>query len=117
MSNTITIVLPGDVDAEVVDSVRQEIMAMKEVEDSGAMTTRSLELATIMLWVSLAGDVLGLAGATATLIQKVSGRLRAKGIRGVEIELPNGAKISMDSASVEDIERILDRWRNEGGAS
>ncbi len=67
--------------------------------------TRSLAGALIL--VKVIGGALSDVAAALPVIRKIVETIRGAGVTGAEIELPNGAKISVDNASVDDIERLI----------
>jgi hypothetical protein len=106
MSDVLTIKLPdgsAPADATLLSEALGELPA---VESARPRRTRS-DLASIALLVELAGSAFTVVATAVPIIQKIIGTIRGKGIKGAVIEFPNGGKLTIDSASVEDIERLV----------
>ena len=58
-------------------------------------------------------DTLGVAAVAVAVFRKIADRLKAKGVRGTVIELPNGVKIAMDSASPDQVVAMVSAWHRE----
>ena len=106
MADFLTIQLPpgsASGDASLVSDALNELPV---VESSRPLQTRS-DLATVALLVQLAGSVFSAVTTAVPAIQKIIATIRGKGIKGAVIEFPGGGRLSIDSASVEDIERLI----------
>jgi hypothetical protein len=96
--------LPEDLPSEDVTQLVQELHEVDEVVETSS-DTRSLTGALVL--VKVVGGVLGNVATAVPIVQKVIETIRGKGVTGAKIELPDGTKLSVDNASVEDIERLL----------
>lgn len=106
MSDVLTIKLPpgsASADATLLTEALDELPV---VASARTRETRG-DLASIALLVELAGSVFTVVTTAVPIIQKIIGTIRGKGIKGAVIEFPGGGKLSIDSASVEDIERLI----------
>jgi hypothetical protein len=103
MSDVLEIELPESVPPEDVAGLEQALRQLDEVEDAGPTETRAIDPVSIGLWLSVATDALALAPA----LGKIVGLIRGRGIEGAKLKLPDGTEISVDRASVADIERLL----------
>lgn len=103
----LSIEFPRGTSPDVVGSVADELEGLAEVDETSAPTERSVVGAALLL-VSVAGPVLQHVATAVPVVQKIVEMLRGRGVTGATIELPDGTKISVDSASAEDIERILE---------
>jgi hypothetical protein len=103
MSTVLEIELPPSVSEEERAELEEALRQLDDVADAGPTETRAIDPASIGLWIKLAADALGLAPA----IGKVVGMIRGRQIEGAKLKLPDGTEISVDRASVEDIERLL----------
>jgi len=96
--------LPEDLSHEDVTLLVQELHEVDEVVETSS-DTHSLTGALVL--VKVVGGVLGNVATAVPIVQKVIETIRGKGVTGAKIELPDGTKLSVDNASVEDIERLL----------
>ncbi len=103
----LSIEVPRGTSPDVVGSVADELEELDEVEQTSAPTERSV-IGVALLLVNVAGPVLEHAATALPVVQKIIEALRGRGVTGATIELPDGTKISVDNASAEDIERILE---------
>jgi hypothetical protein len=113
MTDSITLILPKEVPTRIVADLESELGAMGEVAEASEVRTRTIDVASIMLVLTLVSDALGVTSLAVDLFQKIAGRMKSKGISGAEIELPNGVRIKLDSASVNDIQQIIGEWKTE----
>jgi hypothetical protein len=102
----LSIEFPRGTPADTVQSVAAQLEQLDEVDRTDAPTERSIVGAALLL-VNVAGPVLQNVATALPVIQKIIESIRGRGVTGATIELPDGTKISVDSASAEDIERIL----------
>lgn len=110
MPDILTIALPGSIsEAEIAEITQalKEIQAVESVKDTGSPVQRGVDPATLKVWIEIAVGVVGFVSAAMPLIKKVIAMIRHKGISGAKIKLPSGAEISVDNASPEEIEKIL----------
>ncbi len=103
----LSIEFPRGTPPDTVQSVADELDRLDEVDETNAPTERSVIGAALLL-VSVAGPVLQNVATALPVVQKIIEALRGRGVTGATIELADGTKISVDSASAEDIERILE---------
>jgi hypothetical protein len=90
-------------DATLISDALSELSAVESAEPS---RTR-FDPASVMLFVELAGTALSVVTTAVPIIQKIIATIRGKGVKGVVIEFPGGGKLSIDNASVADIERLI----------
>lgn len=103
MSTVLEIELPPSVSEEEQAELEKALRQLDDVDDAGPTGTRAIDPASIGLWIKLAADALGLAPAVGKVVELIRGRR----IEGATLKLPDGIEISVDRASVEDIERLL----------
>ena len=113
MKDVITIQFPRDTGSETLKELRGELIAVKEVAGVGAATTRTVGVTDLALWVGFAADAMSVASLAVAALNNVIDRVRAKGVRGAIIELPNGVKISVESASADEILSLVSAWKGE----
>jgi hypothetical protein len=106
MADAVMVILPGK-DAATGKRVSEGLNALPEVDSATPEATRFVDPAAVTLFVQLAGSVLGVAATAVPIIQKIVETIRGKGVSGAVIELPGGGKLSVDNASVKDIERLI----------
>jgi hypothetical protein len=103
----LSIEFPRGTPPDTLQSVADELDQLDEVDETSAPTERSVIGAALLL-VNVAGPVLQNVATALPVVQKIVEALRGRGVTGATIELPDGTKISVDNASAEDIERILE---------
>jgi hypothetical protein len=106
----LSIEFPRGTPADTVQSVAAELDQLDEVDETTAPTERSV-IAAALLLVNVAGPVLQNVATAVPVVQKIIESLRGRGVTGATIELPDGTKISVDNASAEDIERLVEAAR------
>lgn len=99
-------VLPKGAKADAADTLREEVASMEAIETAKVVRPRSAG-ADVMLWVSVAANVVGMATAGYALFEKVRGAIRKQKLEGVHIELPDGVRISLDKASPQEIQALV----------
>jgi hypothetical protein len=113
MSDVITIRFPNEIGSETLKGLQAELLEFDEIAEAGSATTRSIGVAGVALWVGFAADAVSVAAVAAAVLKKIIDRVRVKGVRGAVIELPNGVRISIDSASTDEIFSLVSAWRLE----
>jgi hypothetical protein len=113
MTQGITLLLPQDVAASRVDDVRRTLTDVAGVTEVRPLEIRAIDPSAVMTWISFAADAFSVAGAAATAIGFIADRVRQHKVHGAVIQLPNGVKITLDSASPDDILRIVTEWKAE----
>lgn len=107
MSKVVKVVLPQGTEEGTALDLSAELRRLEGVSGSGTTASRGLEIAALAVWLTVSSDAVGLANSAFELVQKIVDLVKGKGIQGVSIELPNGAKISVDRASAADIQKIV----------
>jgi hypothetical protein len=113
MNDAITLVFPDEPGAPSLQSLQADLLELEEVVNADRETTRSIGVAELALWVGFAADALAVAPVAVGVIRKVIERVRGRGIRNAVVELPNGVKISIDSATPEEIAALVSAWKQE----
>jgi hypothetical protein len=111
MSEQLTILLPLSVAGEELAAMTQsikEIQAVESIQERRPPVTRGVDPATLKAWMEVTISVVGLVSAALPLIKKIIAMIRTKGIVGAKIKLPSGAEISVDNATSEEIEKIVE---------
>ncbi len=81
--------------------------ALRDVEGVVETSSDTRSLTAALLLVKVVGGALADVATTVPIVEKVIGMIRGKGVTGAKIELPDGTRIEVDNASVDDIERLL----------
>ena len=113
MSEVITVLLPEGTNPQIAEGISGEIRGLEGVVNAGTTADRALDVAALAVWLTFSGDAMGLANTAFELVQRIVGVIRGRGIQGVTIELPNGAKIAVDHASAADIQKLVDALKDE----
>ena len=113
MSHMVTILFPEGLGDATLPALEADLRTLDEVTRTGQVSTRAITRAAVALWVGLAADTLGVAAVAVAVFRKIADRLKAKGVRGTVIELPNGVKIAMDSASPDQVVAMVSAWHRE----
>jgi hypothetical protein len=111
MRETFIIQLPPEAAAQLA-SLQVDIRGWDGVADTSS-TTRSIDPVTATGWVQLASTSLAAAGAAVLLVQKIIDTVRGRGIRGATLKF-DGVELSVDNASVKDVERLVEALRRSG---
>lgn len=98
---------PHATSPDTVQTVADELNRLDEVAETTPATERSV-LGAALLLVNVAGPVLQNVATALPVVQKIIESIRGRGVSGATIELSDGTKISVDNASVEDLERLLE---------
>jgi hypothetical protein len=109
MSDTFSIELPESVPRADAAEIAAEL---RNVDEVVATSSDTRALGEVLLLVQAVGGAFSAVSTAVPLVQKVVQLIRGKGVTGAKIELPNGTKLEVDSASVEDIERLLSAARS-----
>jgi len=107
MKDVFMINLPSSTSKSDVELIQNMLKQIDSVEDAVHKTTRVLDPVSITVLVTLVGSILGVVGTAVPIICKIVETIRGKGISGAKIKLANGNEISVDNASVSEIERIM----------
>ena len=105
MADALMITIPAA--GSSAEGIGEALSALPAVESAEPSRTRSFDPASVMLLVQLGGSVLGVVGTAVPIIKQIVDTIRGKGVRGAVIEFPGGGKLSVDQASVSDIERLI----------
>ncbi len=89
------------------DDAAELASALRDVDGvvETAADTRSLAAALVL--VQVVGGALADVSTALPVVQKVVALIRGKGVTGAKIELPDGTKIAVDSASIDELERLI----------
>jgi ferric-dicitrate binding protein FerR (iron transport regulator) len=87
-----------------VSAVEQEIRDLDEVN---ATSAEARSLGAALMIIQGAAGVLSSASTALPIVHKLVEAIRGRGVQGAKIELPDGTKISVDSASADEIERLV----------
>jgi hypothetical protein len=102
----LSIEIPEGASQETLRELTDDLRRLEEVEETNE-PTRSV-VGTALVLVKVAGPILEGVSTAVPVVQKIMGLIRGKGVAGAKIELPDGTKLAVDSASAADIERLLE---------
>jgi hypothetical protein len=105
MEPDFSIELPEGTSQTTLQELTEELRDLDEV-DEASEPQRSL-IGSALVLIKVAGPALEAVSTAVPILQKIVGLIRGKGVSGATIELPDGTKLSVDNASVADIERLL----------
>ena len=106
MKNILRMVLPKHSDPKAAEEARKDLEEMKEVKNVRIVRPRS-GAAEAMIWISVAANVVGIAATGAGLLEKLRAAFRKRRLEGVHIELPDGVRVSLDSATPEEVQHLV----------
>lgn len=102
-----------ELEPAVLTAIQEELRAVEGVESAGGQT-RSLDPATLDVWVKLAGTAISTAAAAVPVLTGIVKVLRRRGLGNTTIELRDGTRISVENATVEDIRKIVEATDSSG---
>lgn len=106
MNDLFTVELPKNVAPQQLSDIEQEMRALSGVDEAGTLDARSIDPATIGLWVQAAAGILGVAATAVPLIEKILNMIRGRNIKGAKLRI-NGNEIEVDNTSPEELKAIL----------
>lgn len=107
MEDSFTITFPKTTSKNDVKAIKDTLVQLNAVEDMVALNARSVDPASIAVLVELVSGSLVAISTAVPLVKKVVETIRSKKIKGVTIKFPNGMEISVDKASVAEIQQLL----------
>jgi hypothetical protein len=108
MEDILTIEVPGGLSEEVLKELESTISGLEPVKKVGHTSgDRSLDPASLMLWMELIGGALTVVATAVPLIEKIVGMFRNKKISGVKISMPDGTAVSVDDCTSDDIRKLI----------
>lgn len=107
MCDSIQISFPSSAPRAEVDTIQNMLKNLNEIQDAGSIASRSVDPASIMIWIQVVSGMLGLVATGMPVIEKIIKMIRSKGISGAIIKLPNGTELPVDNASGSDIAKLL----------
>ena len=107
MTDTLQIVIDSKGSKLALDTITRKLKTEAEIVDAGSVSSRNIDPGTIMLWVQVVSGVLGVVATAVPILEKIINVIRGNGVSGATVKLPNGAELSVDNASTEEIERLI----------
>jgi hypothetical protein len=98
--------LPDDVSLDQRTQLLAEVASTQGVDQCGKGDTRSLDPASLTLWVTLAGTVVTTVSAAIPVIKQIMALCQSKGIKGAKLVLGNGVVVEVDEISVDDLMKL-----------
>ncbi len=103
------ITLPQEAGPSSLAALAQDLAQTPGVDQCGRSTTRSLDPATLTMWVTLAGSAITTAGAAVAVIKQVVDLIQRKGIKGAKLVLADGSVLQADEISADDLVKLAQR--------
>jgi hypothetical protein len=97
---------PPGVDRSMLATLQEELAETDGVDQCDQSTTRSLDPATITMWVTLIGSTITALGGAVPVVKQIIDLLKRKGIKGAKLVLANGSVLHADEISVEDLLKL-----------
>jgi hypothetical protein len=94
-------------DPATLAEIQEELRALDGVQSTGGQT-RSIDPASLDLWVKLAASAISTVGTAVPVLTAIVKVLRKRGVRNTTIELKDGTKIVVENATADDIRRIVE---------
>ena len=107
MKDLLNITLPKGASADDVQALESALKSIQDVQTTGRVTPRGVDPGEVMMWIKVGSGLLSLASTAVPVVKRVVDAIRGKGLKGVKLELPGGAKLEIDSASVEEIDKLV----------
>jgi hypothetical protein len=109
------ITLPEGTDPAALAAVQAELGRTQGVDQCGRSARRSLDPATLTMWITLAGTALTTAGAAVTVVKQVLELFQRKGIKGAKLVLADGSVLQADEISADDLLKLAQTQQKSGG--
>jgi len=106
MNDELILSLPADATEATAAEIAKALEGV--VARTRVKQERMIDLATIKMILEVAGTAVGTATAVWTFIDKVRTALRAKGVKGAAVTLPNGARVDLDHATAKSVAALLE---------
>jgi hypothetical protein len=103
--------LPASVDHGALTDLEQALGEIEGVDQCGKSTTRSLDPAGLMVWVTLVSSVVSAAGGAVPVVKLILDLFRRKGIKGAKLKLADGSVLEFDEISGDDLQRLVQRTK------
>ena len=91
----------------LLGDVESELKQLEGIIGAGSSSSRAIDPGSILLWVKLSAELITAAGAAVTVVQQIINLLRKKNMSDAILEFANGTKVSVSSASAEDLAKLL----------
>ncbi len=111
MEEGITLLLSKDLDDLTVRRVREAVAALEGVQEVLPLHAGSIHPGVLTTWISLAGQAP--SAVETTIIGRIFDRMKELGVYGALLELPNGGRLPLESASLDEIRRVVTQSQAE----
>ena len=109
MSQTLKIKLPDNTPMAEAKAIQAELKEVEGIKNAGSLNSRGgIDPASVMAWIQVGTTVLSTASSFEPLVKKIGGIFNKRSMKGVTLEGPGGVKISLDKASSEDVQKLLE---------
>jgi hypothetical protein len=98
--------IPANTDPEVFGALRRELGETTGVDQCGPSTTRSLDPASMTMWITLVSTGITTAASLVPVVKQVLELFKRKGIKGAKLKLAGGVTIDVDEISADDLLKL-----------
>ena len=106
MSDIFTLELPKNVPAEQLSALEEGLLQVEGVDDAGTLESRSIDPATVGMWIQAGAGVLGMVATAVPLVEKILNMVRGRGIKGAKIRF-EGGEIEVDAISPAELQALV----------
>lgn len=98
--------LPAGTDPTTLKALEQELAQTAGVDQCRQSTARSLDPASITIYITLAGTVITAIGAAVPVVKQMIDLFKSKGIKGAKLLLSDGRVLQVDEISAGDLIKL-----------
>jgi hypothetical protein len=98
--------LPAGTDPTAIKDLEQQLAQIAGVEQCRQSTARSLDPASITMYVTLVSTVITAIGAAVPVVKQVIDLFKSEGIKGTKLMLSDGRVFQADDISVDDLLKL-----------
>jgi hypothetical protein len=104
MSNFIYVNLPKGLSESEREEIVEELNTIDGIEDSDV--DRAFDPLSITIYIAIGTSVLKLIDSAIPVIQKIKDLFKKRGLKNVDISLPDGTKIAFEEGRADDVEKL-----------
>jgi hypothetical protein len=106
MSNLIYLDLPKNLSDREKEKILEEVRDIGGVEESDFDEERFIDAASITAYIALATSAIVLVDKAVPIVQKLMDIFKKRGLKNVNITLPDDTKIILEDGNVNDVEKL-----------
>lgn len=95
--------MPVNTDPAIFGALRKELGETTGVDQCGPSTTRSLDPASMTMWVTLISTGITTAASLVPVVKQIVELFKRKGIKGAKLKLAGGVTLEVDEISADDL--------------